>query len=74
MEVGVQDNGAIGLGFSKGPHTNVVPFGELKLTIDPKIDTEGVLVDYTEIEGRRGLIFLSEEFYGRDIEYSLSGP
>lgn len=61
LEFRILENGAIGLGFTKERLPQVIEFGLLRLTIEEVIDTEGVLVDFGEIDGRQGLLFGSEE-------------
>jgi len=60
MEFKLLDNGAVGLGFTNRTAGEVLTFGELRLTIDGMIDTEGVVLDYGEVGGRQGLLFATE--------------
>jgi len=60
LEFRIVDNGAIGLGFTKKALRQILEFGELRLTIDGVIDTEGVVVDYGENDGRKGLFFIAD--------------
>ena len=57
------DNGALGIGFTQEPEGRVMEFEQLKVTIANNINVEGVVVDFGEIDGKRGLVFLSEEQY-----------
>lgn len=61
LEFRIIDNGAIGLGFTRTPMRKVLEFGELHLTVDGVIDTEGVVVDYGNNDGRKGLFFMSSD-------------
>lgn len=59
LEFRIVDNGAIGIGFTKTSLRQILKFGELRLTIDEVIDTEGIVVDYGENDGRKGLFFMA---------------
>ena len=61
LEFRVLENGAIGLGFTQGALQQDLEFGDLRLTIQDRIDTDGVVVDYGEFEGRPGLFFGNQE-------------
>lgn len=62
LEFRLLENGAIGIGFTKTQLRKVLDFGKLRLTIDGVIDTEGVVIDYGEHEGRKGLFFMADGF------------
>jgi hypothetical protein len=64
LEFRLLENGAIGLGFTRSSAEQVLEFGDLKLTIDEVIDTKGVMVDYGEMEGKKGLYFGPETACG----------
>ena len=50
--------GAIGIGFTKQlANAEVHQFGELRLAIDQNLDTTGILLDFAEVDGKKGLIF-----------------
>ena len=57
------DNGALGIGFAEEPEGKIMEFGKLRVTIATNINTEGVVVDFGEVEGKQGLVFISEEEY-----------
>jgi hypothetical protein len=57
LEFRLLNNGAIGIGFTKTALKESYSFGELRLTIDGVIDTEGVIIDYGEFDDRKGLVF-----------------
>lgn len=63
LEIGVF-KGAIGLGFTRDRIGVMDKYGDLNVMIDPSIDTTGVVIDFGEIEGKRGLIFLGDENVG----------
>jgi hypothetical protein len=60
LEIGVFD-GAMGLGFTNETFGKRKNFGKLGVIISHKIDTTGVVIDFGEIKGRKGLIFLGED-------------
>lgn len=66
LEFRIVNNGAIGLGFTKTPLRQVLEFGELNLTVDEVIDTEGMMVDYGENDGRKGLFFIADAMSSAD--------
>lgn len=57
------DNGALGIGFTDEPEGPVMEYGSLRVTIAHNINTEGVVVDFGEVDGKQGLVFVSEEQY-----------
>lgn len=61
LEFRILENGAIGLGFTQEALQQVLEFGDLRLTIQNMIDTEGVVVDFGELEDRQGLFFGDQE-------------
>ena len=60
LEFRILENGAIGLGFTQQCAEQILEFGDLKLTIDQVIDTEGVQVGYGHFQGKDGLFFGAE--------------
>lgn len=60
LEIGVFE-GNLGLGFTQDRHGKVIHFGPLVVVVASNVDTTGVVVDFGEIDGRKGLIFLGEE-------------
>lgn len=59
FELRLLTNGAIGIGFAKEIHNtdSIQTFGELSFLVDQNLDTEGMLIDFTEYNGKQGLIF-----------------
>tara|TARA_Y100000034_G_C6696867_1_gene307111 strand:+ start:369 stop:656 length:288 start_codon:yes stop_codon:yes gene_type:complete len=57
------ENGTLGIGFTEEPEGKIIEFGKLCVTIADNINTENVVVDFGEVNGKRGLVFLSEEEY-----------
>jgi hypothetical protein len=64
LEIGVFD-GNLGLGFTNEMKGKTIEFGELRVVINRQVDSNGVTVDYGEVKGTKGLIFLGEQ-NGRD--------
>jgi hypothetical protein len=60
LEIGIFD-GNLGMGFTREPMGKTIKCGELNVVIDGNVDTSGVVIDYGEINGKKGLIFLGEE-------------
>jgi len=61
FDVSIRENGAVGIGFTKDRAGVASQYGDLTVMIGHNIDMEGVVVDFGEVDGRRGIIFLSEE-------------
>jgi hypothetical protein len=61
MEFKLLKNGAVGLGFTKEADEQILQFGELRLTIDGMIDTQGVILDFGLVDGKKGLLFGAEQ-------------
>jgi hypothetical protein len=55
------NNDGITVSFTNERYGKVLQFGELSVCVSPLLDTTGVIVDFGEIEGRKGLIFLGED-------------
>lgn len=60
LEIGVFE-GNLGIGFTRSPIGKIIKQGELSVTLSSAVDTNGIIVDYGEVNGRMGLIFLGEE-------------
>lgn len=60
LEIGVFE-GNLGIGFTREPVGKTIKSGELMLVTSSKLDTEGVIIDFGEVNGKMGLIFLGEE-------------
>ncbi len=60
LEIGVFE-GNLGLGFTDERHGKVLTFGNLSVVIAHNVDTTGAVVDFGEIDGRKGLLFTGEQ-------------
>lgn len=67
MEIGLFESN-LGLSFTKEITGRSKKFGELTVVTQNNVDSDQVVVDYGEIEGRTGLIFLTEEQYANNIK------
>ena len=70
LEICTLDNGTLGMGFTKERQGHAIEFGELTVMIADNVDSEGVVVDFGEVEGKQGLVFISEEEYEKNGEAS----
>jgi len=64
FELRLLENGAIGIGFTKTilNTDSVQKFGELSFIIGQNLDTDGMLIDFTEYNGKWGLVFGGEKY------------
>lgn len=60
LEIGVFE-GNLGIGFTREKIGRIMKNGDLTLILASNLDTTGVVVDFGEIDGRKGLIFLGED-------------
>ena len=60
LEIGVFE-GNLGLGFTRTPIGTTVKKGELSVVVSSQVDTNGVTIDFGEVNGKMGLIFLGEQ-------------
>ena len=60
LELRVLENGALGMGFSKDAQGKTTELGDLTVVVDDVIDSDGVLIDFIEMDGKKGLAFLVE--------------
>lgn len=60
LEIGTF-NGNLGIGFTRDKIGRLVSNGDLTIVVASNVDTTGVVVDFGEVGGRKGLIFLGEE-------------
>lgn len=60
LEVGIF-NGNLGLGFTREKNGKILHFDLLTVIISGKVDATGVVIDFGEINGRKGLTFIGEE-------------
>jgi hypothetical protein len=54
-------NGAVGMGFTDSRLGKTFQFGELTVIIDQRANVDTMVVDYGEVNGRKGLIFLEQK-------------
>ena len=59
-------NGVIGIGFNREMIGKKQQFGKLTVIIDQRIDSEGITIDFAEIGGRKGIIFLGGDDVNHD--------
>ncbi len=52
------DNGGVGIGFTKDRQGTAQQYGELTVMIGNGVDMGETVVDYGEVNGRMGIIFL----------------
>jgi hypothetical protein len=59
FELRLLTNGAIGIGFAREIQNtdSISTFGELSFLVDQNLDTTGMLIDFKEIDGKKGLVF-----------------
>lgn len=62
LEVGIFE-GNLGMTFTREQAGRTVQFGDLSVVVQNNVDSDGVVIDFGEINGRTGLIFLTEEQY-----------
>ena len=67
LEIGVFD-GNLGMGFTRNPIGTTIKTGELSIVISSNINTEGIVVDFGEVNGKQGLVFLGEYVNGDNID------
>jgi hypothetical protein len=60
LEIGVFE-GNLGIGFTRDKIGRIMKHGDLTVILASNLDTTGVVVDFGEINKRKGLIFLGEE-------------
>lgn len=61
FDISIRENGSVGIGFTKDRAGVANQYGDLTVMIGHNIDMNGVVVDFGEINGRKGIIFLPEE-------------
>lgn len=60
LEIGVFE-GNLGMSFSKDAMGKMIKHGELTMVISSEVDSTGVVIDFGEVNGKKGLIFLGEQ-------------
>ena len=73
LEVGVFE-GNLGLAFTKNRHGRALRFGALTVVVASNVDTTGVVVDFREIDGRKGLLFTGEDDGNTNHVHGASDP
>lgn len=66
LEIGIFE-GNLGMGFTRNPIGTTIKNGELSIVVSSKLDTEGVVIDFGEVNGKLGLVFLGEDINGNNI-------
>lgn len=61
FDVSLRENGSVGIGFTKDRAGKTSKYGDLIVMIGHGIDMNGVVVDFGEVNGRRGIVFVTEE-------------
>lgn len=61
FEFHLLENGGVGIGFTKDRQGLAIKHGELTIMIGHGVDMGDTVVDYGEIDGRMGLIFLEKK-------------
>lgn len=59
LEVGIFE-GNLGMGFTRDALGKVLQFGSLNVAVASNLDTNEIVVDFGEVSGKKGLIFLGE--------------
>ena len=61
FEFHLLDNGGVGIGFTRDRQGVSHQYGDLTVTVGHGVDMSGTTVDFGEVNGRMGLIFLDEQ-------------
>lgn len=65
LEVRLLENGALGFGFTRDRLGKLIKFGDLSVIEAFGTETSDTVIDFGEVNGKKGLIFLSEEEYNQ---------
>jgi hypothetical protein len=65
LEIGIF-NGDLGMGFTREPFGKIMKEGELNLVLSGQVDADNLTVDYGEVDGKKGLIFLGEDYVNKN--------
>ena len=65
LEIGIFD-GNLGMGFTREPIGKIVKQGDLNVVVSNNVDSEGVVIDFGEINNKKGLIFLGEDYVNQN--------
>ena len=55
------ENGGVGIGFAKDRHGTAFQYGDLTVMVGHNVDLGDITVDFGEVNGRNGLIFLENK-------------
>lgn len=58
FEFHLLENGGVGIGFTPDRHGTVQQYGDLTVVIGRGVDMGNTVVDFGEVDGRMGIIFL----------------
>jgi len=58
FEFHLLENGGVGIGFSRDKHGTSLQYGDLTVIIGNGVDMGNTTIDYGEVKGRLGIIFL----------------
>lgn len=72
FEIGVFE-GNLGLGFTREPLGKIVKQGELNLVVSNEVDSDDMTIDYGEIDGKKGIIFLGESYVNQNNRQGVNG-
>ncbi len=61
FEFNLLDNGGVGIGFTKDRQGTAQQYGELTVMIGNGVEMGDTVVDYGEVNGRNGIIFLENK-------------
>lgn len=60
LEIGTFD-GNLGIAFTSEQMGKTIKFGGLSVVVQDNVNSTGIVVDFGEVNGKKGLIFLGEE-------------
>lgn len=59
LEIGIFD-GNLGISFTRDKMGRELKIGDLTVIVSGMVDSNGIIVDFGEVDGKKGLIFLGE--------------
>lgn len=68
FELSIRENGAFGIGFSKDRVGFKHQYGDLVIMVGPNLDMSGITIDFGEIDGRQGIIFLTDKQEEQNVD------
>ena len=72
FDVSIRENGSVGIGFTKDRAGKALQYGDLTVMIGHNIDMDGVVVDFGEVNKRRGIVFVTEEQFNLSEEQDVT--